>query len=232
MLAVARDERLHRGGERQGQQCSDHTEQGRTDEHGAVSHGDVDLHGLGGDLRGEEIVLDLLIGEDHEEDEEAGPGCVNQGDQDRQGAGDVRAHHGDELAHDANPEGEGHRERHVQHFEGDPVSNRRQHRQDAPGEDVATGLLDGEIPDAQHGALAGRRKERTDRAAQLRSFGHDVEREEQDREGLEQHVDDGGAEIHDVVGEAVGQIGGATAVDELLGNAREVDVFVDVVAQP
>ena len=65
---------------------------------------------------GEEIVLNLLVGDDHEKDEHAGPGRVDQGDQDRQGTGDVGAHYRDELAHDADPEGERHRERHVQHL--------------------------------------------------------------------------------------------------------------------
>ena len=53
--------------------------------------------------------------------------------------------------------------------------------------DVATGLLDGDLPHPQHLDLPLLGQHRQDRPAQAGAVGHQVEGEEDDRQELEEH---------------------------------------------
>ena len=62
------DHRLDGRRGRQGQQGTDHAEDSRASDHGPESHRHVQLHGVGGDPGGEQVVLELLVDGYHDYD--------------------------------------------------------------------------------------------------------------------------------------------------------------------
>ena len=164
---------------------------GRSEQRGAAERRPerdrrVQLHRAGGDLRREEVVLDLLVDDDEPEHDRRLERGVEERDQHRQDARDVRADDGKELADQADPQRERYRRRDARRLEHDPVEQRRQHRQQRPRVQVAAGLGDRQLPRRQHLHLACRAQAAADRTPQPRAVGDEVVREEQHREDLQQ----------------------------------------------
>ena len=120
---------------------------------------------MGGNPGGEQVVLKLLVDGYHHEDPQAVCRVTQQSDDQGKGPGDVGTDHGNELGHDAHPEGQGQRGRQANQLEGRPVDERGAQGQEATREYVAACLLYGQVPDLQHVALVSLGQERADQAA-------------------------------------------------------------------
>ena len=192
----------------------------------------MDLHGVGGDPRGEQVVLDLLVDEDRHQHPQAGEGLGQQGDEDGQGAGDVGADHRDELGDDPHPKGQGQRERHVQQDEHHPVEQGRDNGQHGAGVDVAARLVHGQVPDLQHHVAPAVVEERAHHPADLGPLRHQVEGEQGHGEDLEDQPEDGGAGVDHVARHPGGQALHVAAGEELLLQLVEVEFGVEGVVGP
>ncbi len=214
---------LDRGHHRDGQQGTGDPEERRPGEHRAERHGRMDLQRGPRDPRRDQVVLDLLVADHDDEHDQGLEGfALHQGDDDRQGPSQVGADRRDELRHHADPEGHRQPVGQVEQEEGDPMERRADHRQQATGDHVATGLLGRDVHDGQERALPVRRKPRGDGAAEARPVGGEVEREQQDREQGEHPVDGGAQDAEQAHPKVLGDVGdviGAQpdALQELVG---------------
>jgi hypothetical protein len=131
----------------------------RPDEGGAGDHRPerdcrMQLHGVGGDARREQVVLDLLIQDDERQRPDDVDGIVERRDDDRERACDIGADDGNELRDDPDPERERDGVGNTDDREGDPGRQRRERGEERARVDVPAGLVDGQLPGAQHFALA------------------------------------------------------------------------------
>jgi len=117
----------------------------------------------GGDPGRQNHVLDLLVGDDEGQHPEGVDRPVEQGDQHRQGAGQVGPDRGHELGDQPDPEAEGERVGHPDQGQEQGGGRGRAAGQQGPGVHVAAGALDGQVPHAQGDLLAAGRQHRADR---------------------------------------------------------------------
>ena len=151
-------------------------------------------------MRGrEQVVLDLLVDDDGDQHDQRLERRVEERHDHRQHAGDVGADDRQELADDADPQGEGDRRGGADRLEHDPVEDRRQQRQQRPRVEVAAGLRARQLPGLQHPLLVLRVQPAADRPAQARPVGDEVEGEQHHREQLQQHAEGGDRQVHGVV---------------------------------
>ncbi len=103
---VRAEEGLQRGHGRDRDERPDRAQQGGARHDRPEGHGRMDVDGLRGQLRLQDVVLELLVQHDEPQDVQRVPGVDGEGDQDRQRAREVGADGGDELRDQPHPHGE------------------------------------------------------------------------------------------------------------------------------
>ena len=179
------DHGLQDGDARDGQEGAQRPEQRRPGDDRPERDRRVHVHGVRGHPGRERHVLELLVEDDEPEQDERLPRRVEEGDQQRDDRRDVGSHSGDELRDQAHPERQRHGERHAQDGQYHEGTDARDDGQQHARVQIAAGLVDRDLPDAQDLVLPSGRHERERGAAHAGPVGDEVEREERDGEYLE-----------------------------------------------
>ena len=226
-LQVRRDEGLDRGGNRQRHERAGDAQQRAAHDGRSERERRVERHRPLGYLRRYHVVLHLLV----ENYEPQHPGCLQralqQGDENRKDPSEVRSEHRDELGDDADPDRQWDGEGNADDGQHDPGNDRRYRGQQRPRVEVAPGLVDRNLDYSECLALAVRRQHGEHYASEPGALGREVEREEPDREQLEERVHQAAADseqrTHRVAGDSFERKihGGNGFVDPRLG---ELDV--------
>ena len=211
----------------------DRAEQRRPGDDRREGDGRVQLHGARRDAWGEEVVLDLLVDDHEPEHPQRLQRRLGQRDEHREQPGEVGAHDGHELRHDAHEQGQHLGEVEPDGAEGDVVEQRRQQGQQPAGVEVAAGLVDGQVPAPQHLALEVGAEHGAHRPPEAWAVGDEVEGEQQHRQQLEQRAERGQAELQRRAGQALGQLASRPAfLGELVDEVVDVHVGVEGVVDP
>jgi hypothetical protein len=203
-VAVGVEESDSRCGQRDSDQGPDDSPQCRPHEDGGQRDPGVDVHRAAADPWGEQIRLHLLVDGGEQQDPQRGQGRGEHHEQHRDDNPDVGSDDRNELREQPDEQSQRQPVRDPGDVEERAVEDRRQGRELDLGDDVAAGLGDGDIPHRHEHVLMRGREPGADRAAHPRPVGGQVEREHDEREHVEQGVEQRGHQSQN----APGQIGG------------------------
>ena len=175
---------LHHGCCGQGKNCTDRTEEGRSSERCTEGHGRVQLHRAGRDAWRKEVVLDLLVNNNEPDDDRCLDRRVEEREQHGQDASEVRTDYRQELADEANPQGQSNRRLRANRLEHDPVEERRQQCEKRSGVEVSAGLVDRQFPRIEDTFLTSRGEAGTNDPAKAGAVGNQVVGEQERRQTL------------------------------------------------
>src|SRR4051794_39726387 len=180
------DDQQDRGGGRDGKQGADHAEEGAAEEGRDDCYGAGNVYGSAHDARGDDVVLDLLVNDAVREADGAGPETGGEADQGDDHDADQAADHGDEVAeHDHD------RQRHGVLTQADDLQEDEHAHARAEGDhelaaDVTADAGQDLVAEDGDAGPAGARDQAVRRPLHRRKRREEVQRQDQDRESVEQ----------------------------------------------